>query len=239
MDPVDFARVRLGFEPDARQAGVLRSRARRGILNCTRQWGKSTVAAAKAVHRAITQPPSLVLVASPSERQSAELVLKASEMMRHAGIPPRGANHHPVSLLFPNGSRIIGLPGNEGTIRGFSAASMILIDEASRVEDAMYKALRPMLAVKRGDLWLMSTPFGRRGFFYEAWELGGDIWTRISVKATECPRIDAGFLEQERSMGTDYFRQEYMCEFVDNGQTVFGRELVEAALDDSVAPLRF
>ena len=69
-DAVEFARTRLGFEPDEQQAEVLRSEAKRGILNCTRQWGKSTVAAAKAVHRAYTRPGSLVLVASPSERQS-------------------------------------------------------------------------------------------------------------------------------------------------------------------------
>jgi hypothetical protein len=73
-DPVEFARVRLGFEPDERQAEVLRSEAKQGILNCTRQWGKSTVSAAKAVHRAYTRPKSLVLVASPSERQSGEFV---------------------------------------------------------------------------------------------------------------------------------------------------------------------
>jgi hypothetical protein len=70
LDPVEFARTRLKFEPDERQIEVLRSEAKRGILNCTRQWGKSTIAAAKAVHRAFTRPKSLVLVASPTDRQS-------------------------------------------------------------------------------------------------------------------------------------------------------------------------
>ena len=76
-DPVEFARERLGFEPDEAQAAVLRSGARRLVLNCTRQWGKSTLTAAKAVHRAWTEAGSTVLVTSPSERQSAELVRKA------------------------------------------------------------------------------------------------------------------------------------------------------------------
>ena len=66
LDAVTFARLRLGFEPDAEQARVLASTAKRGILNCSRQWGKSTVAAAKAVHRAYTRPGSLVLVARPA-----------------------------------------------------------------------------------------------------------------------------------------------------------------------------
>jgi hypothetical protein len=66
MDALEFARKRLMFEPDERQTEVLLSNAKRGILNCTRQWGKSTLAAAKAVHRAFTQEKSLVLVASIS-----------------------------------------------------------------------------------------------------------------------------------------------------------------------------
>jgi len=41
-DPVEFAREYLGFEPDARQAEVLRCKGRRVLLNCSRQWGKST-----------------------------------------------------------------------------------------------------------------------------------------------------------------------------------------------------
>src|SRR5689334_12316697 len=87
---VEFARGKLGFEPDERQAGVLASTAKRGILNCTRQWGKSTVAGIKAIHRAYTQPRSLVVVASPTERQSAEFVRKASEFVRRLDIAPRG-----------------------------------------------------------------------------------------------------------------------------------------------------
>src|ERR1035438_9300740 len=77
-DAVEFARSRLGFEADERQAEVLRSQAKRGILNCSRQWGKSTVAAAMAVYRAYTRPGSLVLLASPSERQSREILQKTA-----------------------------------------------------------------------------------------------------------------------------------------------------------------
>ena len=238
LGAVEFARERLGLEPDARQREVLEWDGNRGILNCTRQWGKSTMAAAKAVHRAYTRAGSLVLVASPTERQSAEFLRKASGMVRKLGIAPKGDGDNAISLQFPNGSRIVGLPGTEGTVRGFSAVSLLLIDEASRVEDAMYKALRPMLAVGGGDLWLMSTPYGKQGFFYETWEHGGEQWKRVSVAATECARIPASFLEEERGqLGPLWFRQEYGCEFVDNGSAVFGRELVENALDGEVETL--
>jgi hypothetical protein len=237
-DPVGFARTRLGFEPDAVQARVLMSEAKRGILNCGRQWGKSTTAASKAVFCAYTNPGSLVLVASPTSRQSAEFVLKAAKMLRKLKIAPRGDGHNECSLLFPNGSRIVGLPGVEETLRGFSAVSLILIDEASIVSDDLYEALNPMLAVGGGSLWMMSTPRGKSGFFYSTWEHGGKEWERVSVKATECPRISKEFLESERSrMGEVLFRREYMCEFSDRGAGVFDRDLIERALTETVRPM--
>jgi hypothetical protein len=235
---VEFARTRLQFEPDERQAEVLASTASRGILNCTRQWGKSTVTAAKAIHRAHTQPESLVVVASPSERQSGEWMLKAERLLGTLGVRSKGDGVNRLSLTLPNGSRIVGLPGRDDKIRGLSKVSLLLIDEAAQVTESLYKSLMPMLAVSNGDMWLLSTPWGKRGFFYETWQYGGERWFRVSVPATECPRISKEFLEEQRgAMGPGWFRQEYMCEFSDNGTSVFDRDLVEAALDDFLEPL--
>src|SRR6266571_7364558 len=156
FDIVEFARERLGFPPDAKQELVLRG-GRRGIVNCTRQWGKSTVTAAKAVHRAYTDAGSLTLVVTPCGRQSGEYLRKAEEFVRRLGIKVRGDGDNEQSILLPNESRIVGLPGNEATVRGYSAVGLLLIDEAARVRDEIYRAVRPMLAVKDGDLWLMST----------------------------------------------------------------------------------
>ena len=237
LNAVEFARRRLGIEPDERQAAVLMSEAKRGILNCTRQWGKSTMAAAKAVYRAFTRPGSMVLVASPSKRQSGEFLMKASGMVRLLRLPVRRDGSNEMSLAFANGSRIVGVPGLEKTVRGFSKVSMLLIDEAARVEDEMYHALRPMLAVGGGDLWLMSTPFGKRGFFYDEWSHGGKEWERFRVRATECPRIPKEFLEDERRRRKGMFEQEYMTEFVADDVSVFDRDVVERAVDPKVKPL--
>jgi hypothetical protein len=155
LDACGFAESELGFQPDHHQRRALESTADRVILNCTRQWGKSTVSAAKAVHLAYTKPDSLVLVASPSARQSAEFVRKASTFLRKLNIRPRGDGDNEISLALPNHSRIVGIPGIEHTIRGFSSVSLPLIDEASRVPDELYLALRPMLAVGGGSLWLL------------------------------------------------------------------------------------
>ena len=236
---MEFARTRLKFEPDERQIEVLLSNAKRGILNCTRQWGKSTIAAAMAVYRPYMRAKCVVLVASPTKRQSAELIRKAAEMVMRLGIRPRGDGDSEKSLLFPNGSRIVGLPGIEVTVRGFSAVSLLLIDEAARVEDAMYKALRPMLAVGGGDLWLASSAARQERIFLRVlWEHGGPEWFRVGVPATECARISRAFLEGERgAVGPLWFAQEYMGEFVDSGAAVFGRDLVDRAVDDGFEAL--
>src|SRR5262245_18920165 len=98
-DAVGFARERLAFEPDETQAAALRG-GRRGIVLCTRQWGKSTVMAVKAVHRAYTEPGSLVLALAPSERQSAEFVRKAAQFVRRLRISVRGDGDNATSIAF-------------------------------------------------------------------------------------------------------------------------------------------
>ena len=237
-DAVEWVKLRLGLAADALQARVLGKESRRGILNCSRQWGKSTITAAKAVHQAYTEADSLTVVVSPSARQSGEFLRKASGFVRKLSIRPRGDGDNEMSLLLPNGSRIVGLPGTESTIRGFSGVRLLLVDEASRVSDDVYLAVRPMLATSDGALWMMSTPNGKRGFFYEAWVRGGPEWERITAPATECERIGKRFLEEERrEMGERCFRQEYLCEFEDTVSGVFDRDLLERALTYEVEPL--
>ncbi|MBS1826118.1 MAG: terminase family protein [Acidobacteria bacterium] len=243
IDPVLFARAFLGFEPDARQHELLRSDARRCVVNCTRQWGKSTVTAVKCLYHAFFHPESLTLVISPSARQSAEFIRKTGRFMKQLGMRIRGDGDNEISLMLPNGSRIVGLPSTEDRIRGFSSVSLMVIDEASRVDDRLYHAVRPMLAVggrdgRGGDLWLMSTPNGKLGFFYEVWAKGGPEWTRVRVPATDCPRISREFLAEERRANSDrFFRQEYLCEFLDREDGAFRDDWIEDALRDDVPPL--
>ena len=239
-DPGEWARRMLGFSPDEMQEHVLATSSRRVLLNCTRQWGKSTITAAKAVHEAYTAPGSLTLVVSPSARQTAEFLRKAGDLLRRLHICPRGDGDNEMSLMLPNRSRIVGVPGTESTVRGFSAVCLLLVDEAARVDDETYLAMRPMLAVSNGGLWLLSTPCGKRGFFYEAWVAGGDEWERVRVPAEACPRIRPEFLEEERrTLGERWYRQEYECEFQDSTHGVFDREVVERAITRKVRPLEF
>ena len=236
-DAVAWARDILSFEPDPKQQEVLGVHAKRGILNCSRQWGKSTTCAIKAVHYAHFHPESLVLVASPSLRQSNEFLRKARKSVTKLGLRVRTDGQNPCSILLPNGSRIVGLPESEDTIRGFSEVGLLIIDEASRVSDEMYQTLRPMLAVGGGALWLMSTPNGKTGFFYREWT-SDRPWLRIHAPAEECSRIPKDFLEEERAtLGDEMFRQEYGCEFVAGDGYLFDEALIRACLCDEIEPL--
>ena len=236
LDQVAFARELL--DPDDWQAHALRWPGKRLLLNCSRQAGKSTTASVLALHRALYNPDALVLLLSPSLRQSSELFRKVTDLLSRLDVKPRLVEDNRLSMRLANGSRVVSLPSSEATIRGFSGADLIVEDEASRVPDDLYRAVRPMLAVSGGRLILMSTPFGKRGHFFTEWTEGGDTWERIEVKAIECPRIDSAFLDEERaSLGDWWFRQEYLCEFVDTVDQVFGYEYIMQAVTSDVTPL--
>lgn len=227
-----------GYVPDPWQAEVLASTDPQLLLACTRQAGKSLVTAALAVKTAIVEAPSLILLLSPTLRQSGELFRdKVLPVFDKLNWPVAVRQRTALTLELANGSRIVSLPENEEGIRGFSSVSLLVIDEASRVSDALYRAVRPMLAVSRGRLVLLSSAFGKRGFFYEEWEKGGPSWRRFRVTAPMCPRISAEFLESERErMGERWWRQEYFVSFEDAIDAVFADEDIEAAMTDRVRP---
>jgi hypothetical protein len=236
LDRVAFTEE-LGIVPDGWQEQFLRSSADRVLLNCARQSGKSTMSALIALHRALYHPDSLVLCLAPALRQSQELFGKIAGFYRDLGRPVAPQGERKLSLELENDSRIITLPGSEKTIRGYSGAALLLVDEASRVDDGLYYAIRPMLAVSGGSLMMLSTPYGKRGIFYEEWT-GGEGWMRYEVPASECPRIPATFLEEEQAALPSWvYRQEYECSFEETEDQVFTTEMIERAVTSDITPL--
>jgi hypothetical protein len=237
LDPA-LILARQGLDPDPWQAQLLRSDAQQTLLLTTRQAGKSTTVAALALHTALYQPGALVLLLAPALRQSTELFLKVMQAYTALGRPVPERESSALRLTLANGSRIVALPGTETTVRGFSGAALLVVDEASRVGDELYFALRPMLAVSSGRLVALSTPFGQRGWFYSTWREGGAAWQRIKVTAHQCPRIAPAFLAQERqALGERWYAQEYLCEFSDTVGQLFSSESIFAAVTDAVRPL--
>lgn len=214
-----------GFtELDPWQRDLLQRPSKRQLLLCSRQSGKSTALAVLGLHRALYWDKSLVLMVSPSLRQSAELFLKCIAIYRALGRPVAADAENALSLKLNNGSRIVSLPSSEGTIRGYSGVNLLLVDEAARVPDELHQAVRPMLAVSNGTEIAASTPFGRRGWFWEAWS-NAEGWEHVEIPATACPRISSEFLEEERrSMAQAVFEAEYLCRFNDASGSFFRME---------------
>ena len=236
LDPCELAR-RVGIEPDPWQAKLLRSDSKRNLVNCSRQSGKSLTAALLCAHVALYSPGSLTLLVSPSERQSGELFKRVRGIFRELSWPCPATTESALRLELANGSRVVSLPGKEGTVRGFSAPALIVLDEASRIPDELYVALRPMLAVSGGRIVACSTPFGQRGFWWEAWR-GREDWERVKVPASQCPRISAEFLAEERaSMSHFQYLAEYCCSFEAASGAVFDLAAIEKCFDDSIKPL--
>jgi hypothetical protein len=94
-----------------------------------------------------------------------------------------------------------------------------------------------MLAVSGGTLIMLSTPFGKRGVFYDEWTSGRG-WSKYEVPALECPRIPATLLAEERATLPSWvYRQEYECSFEETEDQVFTTDMVENAVTDEVKPL--
>ncbi len=196
----------LGLDPDPWQIEVLD----------TAHSASSSTAAARPANppwwpcspwpRPCFVPFTKVLLLSRSHRQSTELFRIVTGFYDRLGHPDQAAPDTAEELSLTNGSRIVCLPCKEETIRGYSDVSLLIIDEAARVPDDLYRAVRPMLATSNGRLICLSTPYGKRGFFYDCWANGGDDWLRIEIPADQGRRITPEFLAQERrSLGESWY----------------------------------
>jgi hypothetical protein len=236
LNPAHILRAQ-GLTPDPWQQQFLLSNHPQVLLNCSRQSGKSTVVAALALHTALFRPASLTVLLSPTQRQSIEVFRKVIDGFQALRRPVATVLETQTQLELANRSRVLSLPGKEETLRGYSGARLIIIDEAAQVSDDFYRTVRPLRAVSRGRLICLSTPFGKRGFFYREWQDDGDAWQRVRITAADCPRIRPEFLEQERrSMGHSWVNQEYFCSF-ESLQGLVYPDFEQACAVDAVPPL--
>jgi hypothetical protein len=254
---------RAKMEPDPWQAEALAGVAARECWVCSRQIGKSETAAALALKTAVVDAPALVLIVSPSLRQSLELFRKITRFYnalmlgreeKPEGWRPQSARkmrarelewasgddlvqESKLSLEMASGSRILALPGKEATVRSFSAVKLLILDEAARIPDDLYNAVRPMLAVSQGRLVALSSAWAKQGWFYEAASGKGD-WRRVKKTALECPRLSPEFLAAElEDIGHRWFQMEYMAEFSDPVDAVFLESDVQAAMREAYQPI--
>jgi hypothetical protein len=222
---------------DTTQQTIFDSRNKRVILNCHRQYGKSTIASLLCFWRGYFYPKSLCLLVAPSLRQSSENFRKIADALNMFAPQIELEEDTKLSLKFSNGSRIISLPGSQKTVRGFSSPDLIVVDEAAQAEEELFGALLPMMASNpNGRLILASTPWGPKGFFYKIWNEGGPSWFRIKVVAQDNPRILPEVLEEARRSpnGPLWYAQEYEGEFVSDEFALFDDVRLAKGLRDDI-----
>ncbi len=207
------------YELDPWQREFLRDTREKLILLVHRQGGKSTAVGIKALHRAIFREDQTIVLVSPTQRQSSDLLRDIRKLIR--AIPEYSAMQtvdNTLSVEFLNGSRILSLPATSWNIRGVTA-NLIIIDEAAGVPDEIYAALSPMLLTTHGQFILVSTPKDKSGKFYEHYL--SDLWGKYVIRASENPRMQTpemlSFLHNELlGLGSRIYGQEYECDFLDD-----------------------
>ncbi|GAA5162571.1 terminase large subunit domain-containing protein [Ornithinimicrobium tianjinense] len=232
LDPVAFAGG-IGFHSEAWQSSLLRSSSRRVLVRCARQVGKTTTTSIKALHTALYRPESLVLVISPSQRQSDEFLVRVRSLYRAAGRPVETARESASTLEFANGSRVLSLPGSESTTRGFAGVALLILDEAARVEDDIFASVLPMVG-STGAVWALSTPWGARGWFWELHE-GADAvpgaWEHHLVDVYASDQYDEQRITEVRASVPRFtFASDYECRFEDSDAQLFSSDDVRAAV---------
>jgi hypothetical protein len=208
-----------GMMPDPWQSQFIRSDSSRIILRCPRQSGKSESTACRHAARMLFRAPHFVLMFAPTRRQSVELFSALKRLLSPFSQVISWTEETQHSIRLENGSRAIALPATESTIRGFSKVSAVVVDEAAMTPRKLYRAVRPMLAMSRGEIDLLSTPKGKAGFFWETWQRAeaGERWTPYSVTWKDVARYDPDFIEEEREEhGPEWFAQEYECQFLED-----------------------
>jgi hypothetical protein len=228
-----------GLTPDPWQAQFLSDPSKRLTLLCCRRAGKSFAAAAKTLAHCSTTANALALVFSPTLRQSVEFARYVRDLDKALGSPVKRARESLTQIEWANGARLMSLPDNQRGVVGFTP-TLVVIDEASRVSDDLYKSVRPMLALG-ASLVALSTPFGKRGWFFDLWDTPARLgrFKHWRVTADHCPRISPAFLAEERAeLGERWFRQEWYCSFEDAVDAVFAKSVIDAARSDD-EPLLF
>ncbi len=204
------------------------------VVRAGRQSGKSFAESLRVALFALLNEKTKTLIIASVDRQSIELLEKVkSHIMLLAKTQIKGRpTFHKIELR--NGSKIMAEPaGQTGYgLRGFTVDKLVA-DEAHYIPDAVFVAIRPMLATTGGTLDLLSTPRGNEGFFYDCFDEETEFH-KIHIKSIDCPRITKEFLDQERKRMTKLeYCQEYEAEFLDSLQQFFSRELIVSCFSEN------
>lgn len=215
------------------QRKFVNDQSRYKVWLAARQVGKSTAVAFEALRLAAGRPETAILLVSASQRQSGELlerVRRWTGALKLGVHPEIMARESAVEIRLANGSRILSLPANPDTIRGFSGH--IFLDEFAfhRDSKSIWAAVFP-IATRGFLLRIASTPNGRRNMFHDIWHDDRGLWSRHQTSVHQA--VEQGLtLDLERlRAGTpdpETWAQEYECRFVDESTAFLTLAQIEA-----------
>ncbi|MHA1302800.1 MAG: terminase large subunit domain-containing protein [Candidatus Heimdallarchaeaceae archaeon] len=218
------------------------------FLLCTgRQVGKTTIFAIKAAERMISQKGCRIIAVSLTEDQAFLMKTMVQDYLekKYKSYLKVKKEHKPTKnrIILNNGSSYIVRPvGNTGdAVRGFTG-DVLIIDEASRMPESVFIASKPTLLTTGGDIWMCSTPFGKKGYFYESWlnkNKRFKVFHISSEKVIQDREISESWSEEKREsairmleeekkdMSTLQYAQEYLGMFTEDLRQFFPDELIE------------
>jgi len=245
-DPVEFAQKLFKFTPTYYQARLLRDKSKRIVVKWSRQAGKTTVIALRAIWFAVTHPKTLTLIVAPSLRQS---MIMSDRVHDHLASLPKHVFKRLVAKLqrtvitFTNGSRIIALPNSPQLLRGYTS-HQVICDEAAFFQDdelVFYNVLYPMLATTDGTLIASSTPWNTDSVFYrfcQSSEFSKHFITwRDVVKAG---LVKEEFIrEMQEQLPLEQFQREFEAQFVEDADAWLPQSLIVSCVDAELEPYEF
>lgn len=226
------------------QRADLESPARFRWCCWARQTGKSFTKSLRRILRGLDRRRNQIFL-SAGERQSRELMDKARmhcQALKIAYEFLHGDDFgdlavHRMEIRLPGGVRIIGLPANPGTARGFSGD--VLLDEFAMHEHdrEIWAAMFPTLLRHHGELDVASTPHGRNNVFYRLSKNDRFSHSTVTLRDAVAQGLDVDETEVREAMGDDFlFRQEFLCEFADEATAFLSHERVAACVDENLTP---
>ncbi len=197
----------------------------------------TTTIAREAIWKAVTIHDRTILILSPSFRQSMNVMTKVSAVVDTAPLLYSQVERNTrTELEFKNRSRIISLPNSPDLIRGFTATD-IYLDEAAHFlnDEQIMRVISPMLIAMQGRLTIISTPFGKRGIFYERYVSALNNPTARAYDfypSTLNPLITDDDLQREHERLNDLeYRQEYGAEFLEEVDAYYPIDLISPSVD--------
>jgi phage FluMu gp28-like protein len=245
-DPVEFVRALFHFVCTVYQVALLEDKSKRIVLRWSRQAGKTTTLALRALWYGLTHPKTLTLIVAPSLRQSMIMGDRVQDYL--ASLPEKQKRalidrQQRTVIRFKNGSRIVILPNSPQLLRGYTAHQVVCDEAAFFREDDLvfYNVLYPMLATTDGTLIASSTPWSKDSVFYrmsQSPEFSKHVVTCEDV--VKAGLIKQSFIdEMKEQLPFERFQREFQAEFVEDVDAWLTQSLIVSCIDSQLGPYDF